>query len=158
KLKVGHTGTTWGYAPSTVEAAIRDLGSLGFHGFESFGAVLEWWEARGGIGQLLERAGLPLRSAYCPFDLTRASARCDEVRKARRWGGLIKKYVGSIAVIAPNPVVRETFAFSECRSTILAALGDIGLALEDVGVVGAIHPHIGSCVQSRDEIFSVMDG
>jgi len=158
KLKVGHTGITWGVAPANAEVAIRDLGSLGFHAFETFATVLEWWETRGGIGQLLERAGLPLRSAYCPFDLTRASARRDEVAKARRWGALIKKYRGSIAVIGPNPVARETFAFSESRSTILSALGDIGLALEDVGVVGALHPHLGSCVQSRDEIFRVMDG
>lgn len=158
KLKVGHTGITWGVAPGNAEAAIRDIGSLGFHAFESFATVLEWWETRGGIGQLLERAGVPLRSAYCPFDLTSGSARRDEVAKARRWGALIKKYGGSIAVIGPNPVARESFAFSESRSTILAALGDIGLALEDVGVAGAIHPHMGSCVQSRDEIFRVMDG
>jgi inosose dehydratase len=158
KLKVGYTGVTWGYVPSTAEAAIHDVGSLGFHAFETFAAVLEWWETRGGLGQLLERAGLPLRSAYCPFDLTSVTTRRDEVAKARRWGALIKKYGGSIAVIGPNPVARETFAFSESRSTILAALGDIGLALEDVGVAGAIHPHIGSCIQSRDEIFRVMDG
>ena len=158
RLKVGHTGITWGVQPENAEAAIRDVGSLGFHAFESFATVLEWWETRGGIGQLLERAELPLRSAYCPFDLTSVSGRRDEVAKARRWGALIKKYGGSIAVIGPNPVARETFAFSESRSTILSALGDIGLALDDVGVAGAIHPHLGSCVQSRDEIFRVMDG
>ncbi len=49
RLKVGHTGITWGFRPADAEAAIKDVASLGFHGYESFGNVLEAWEKDGGL-------------------------------------------------------------------------------------------------------------
>ena len=47
--KIGHTGITWGYSAEDAPNAIRDVGELGYHGFESFGSVLEAWEERGGL-------------------------------------------------------------------------------------------------------------
>ncbi len=38
---IGHTGITWGYSADNAPDAIRDVGTLGFHGFESFGSVLD---------------------------------------------------------------------------------------------------------------------
>ena len=69
RLKVGHTGITWGFKPTDAEQAIKDVGSLGFAGYESFGNVLEYWDKQGGLKALLDAAGMPLRSAYCPVDL-----------------------------------------------------------------------------------------
>jgi inosose dehydratase len=69
-LKVGHTGITWGFSPADAERAIKDVASLGYHGYESFGNVLEAWEGKGGLDALLKAGGLPLRSAYCPVYLT----------------------------------------------------------------------------------------
>ena len=37
RLVAGHTGITWGFSPDDAQAAVRDVGSLGYHGFESFG-------------------------------------------------------------------------------------------------------------------------
>ena len=48
KLLCGHTGITWGFSPADAERAIKDVASLGFHGYESFGNVLEAWEPRAG--------------------------------------------------------------------------------------------------------------
>jgi len=158
RLKIGHTGITWGYAPPNAEDAIRDVASLGYHGFESFGSVLDAWEAKGGLGRLLEAANLPLRSAYCPFELTNANVRRDEVSKAKRWGSLIKKYGGSVAVVGPNSVNRSSYTFRSNRAAIQSALADIGAALDDAGVVAAVHPHTGSCIQTADEVYGVMDG
>src|ERR1035441_10212277 len=79
RLKVGHTGITWGYAPDSAAQAIKDIASLGFSGFESFGNVIESWEAKGGIGRVLEEAKLPLISAYCGVNLTDAAQRKAEV-------------------------------------------------------------------------------
>src|SRR6266481_8957660 len=64
RLKIGHTGITWGFKPEDAQQAIRDVASLGYHGYESFGGVLETWEAKCGLGRILEEAKLPLRSAY----------------------------------------------------------------------------------------------
>jgi inosose dehydratase len=157
KLKCGHTGITWGYKPEGAEQAIKDVASLGFHGFESFGHVLEFWDKKGGLEPLLEAAKLPLISAYCPMNLTDASKRKDEVAKIVRWGKLIKRAGGKVAVVGPDNVKRTEYDFTAVRANIVAALNDFGLALADVGLVGGLHPHTGSCVQTRDEVFWVFE-
>ena len=156
-MKVGHTGITWGFSPADAEKAIADVASLGFHGYESFGNVLEAWEAKGGLDKLLDAAKLPLRSAYCPVNLTDPARRKDEVAKIVRWGQLIKKCGGSVAVIGPNNVKRAEYTFADHKTNIVEALNEIGKALTDIGVVGALHQHTDTCVETRDETYAVME-
>ncbi len=157
RLKVGHTGITWGFAPDDAEQAIKDVANLGYHGYESFGNVIEAWEQRGGLDAYLESQHLPLRSAYCPVNLTDASRRAAEVEKLVRWGNLIKKCGGRVAVIGPNNVRRATYDFAAVRTNIVAALDDMGKALADIDMVGVLHQHTGTCVESRDETYAVME-
>jgi inosose dehydratase len=159
KLKVGHTGITWGFAPADAERAIKDVASLGYHGYESFGNVLENWDTKGGLDQILKANGnLPLRSAYCPVNLINPAIRTDEIAKLVRWGNLIKKCGGSVAVLGPNSTNRQTFNFAANRANIIATLNDMGKALMDIGVVGVMHQHTGTVVESRDETYAVMEG
>ena len=157
KHRIGHTGITWGYPAANAEQAVADVARLGYHGFESFGSVLENWESRGGLGRLLEAASLPLVGAYCPMVLTDAARRRDEVAKIVRWARLIEKYGGRIAVIGPDNVDRARFDFNAARASIVASLNEIGAALADVGIVGALHQHTGSCITTRDETYAVME-
>jgi inosose dehydratase len=157
RLAVGHTGITWGFKPPDAEAAIKDVAALGFAGFESFGSILEAWEPLGGLDARLQAAKLPLQSAYCDVNLTDPGARKAEVEKIVRWGGLIRKCGGKVAVIGPNGVKRAAFDFSEHKARIVDALNDIGKALADIGIVGALHQHTGTCIESRDETYAVME-
>src|SRR3954467_6080935 len=84
RLRCGHTGITWGFRPEDAERAIADIATLGYHGYESFGNVLEAWEPKGGLDTLLQKAKLPLRSAYCPVNLTDPAIRKDEITKLVR--------------------------------------------------------------------------
>lgn len=154
---IGHTGITWGYSADNAPEAIRDVGALGFHGFESFGNVLEAWQPRGGLHAALDAAHVPLIGAYCPMLLVDATQRAAEVSKAQRWGRLIKSYGGHIAVIGPDNVDRSRFDFAAHRKDIIAALNDIGHALADLGIVAALHQHSGSCITTRDETWTVME-
>jgi inosose dehydratase len=157
RLKVGHTGITWGFSPADAEKAIADAASLGFHGYESFGNVLEWWEANGGLDRLLDASKLPLRSAYCPVNLIDPAKRKAEVESIVRWGQLIKKCGGSVAVIGPNGVKRPDFTFADHKNDIVDALNEMGRALTDIGIVGVLHPHTGTCIETRDETYAVME-
>jgi inosose dehydratase len=157
RLEVGHTGITWGFNPADAEKAIADAASLGFRGYESFGNVLEAWEARGGLDKVLDAAKLSLRSAYCPVNLTDPAKRKADVETIVRWGQLIKKCGGSVAVIGPNGVKRTEFTFADHKSDIVLALNDMGKALTDIGIVGALHPHTGTCIETRDETYAVME-
>ncbi len=157
RLKVGHTGITWGFKPTDAEQAIKDVGSLGFAGYESFGNVLEFWDKQGGLKALLDAARVPLRSAYCPVDLMDQAKRKDEIEKLLRWGRLIKAAGGSVAVIGPNNVKRAEFQFAEHKANIVASLNEMCKALADIGVVGALHQHTGTCVETRDETYATME-
>jgi len=157
RLKIGHTGITWGFRPDDAERAIKDIGSLGYHGYETFGNVLEAWEPKGGLGRLLEQSNLPLISAYCPINLTDPGRRKDEVNRLLAWGKLIKKYGGSVAVIGPNNVKREAYDFNAVRPNIVASLNDAAKALADIGITAALHQHTGTCVETREEVYSVME-
>ena len=157
RLLPGHTGITWGFSPADAERAIADVASLGFHGYESFGNVLEAWESKGGLDKLLTAARLPLRSAYCPVNLTDPARLPDEVAKMVRWGQLIKKCGGSVSVIGPNNVKRPAYVFADHKANIVAALNEIGKALDGIGVVGVLHQHTGTCVETRDETYAVME-
>jgi inosose dehydratase len=154
---IGHTGITWGYSADNAPDAIRDVGELGFHGFESFGSVLENWQTRGGLKERLQAQKLPLIGAYCPLVLTNPAQRQQEVQKAVRWGRLIRDYGGRIAVIGPDNVDRQKFDFAAQRAGIVATLNDIGSALADIGVTAALHQHTGSCITTRDETWAVME-
>jgi inosose dehydratase len=157
RLKAGHTGITWGFKPTDAEAAIKDVATLGFHGYESFGNVLEYWEKQGGLNKLLDAAQLPLRSAYCPVNLMDPAKRKDEVDKMVRWGQLIKKGGGSVSVIGPNNVKRAEYDFSAHKAHIVDALNEICKALDGIGIVGALHQHTDTCVETRDETYAVME-
>jgi inosose dehydratase len=159
KLAVGHTGITWGFKPPDAEVAIKDVASLGFSGYESFGNILEAYEAQGngGLKRLLDAAKLPLRSAYCDVNLTEPDKRKDEIAKIVRWGQLIKQCGGKVAVVGPNGVKRQAFNFAEHKANIVASLNDIGKALNDIGIVGALHQHTGTCVETRDETYAVVE-
>lgn len=154
---IGHTGITWGYSADNAPDAIRDVGELGFHGFESFGSVLQAWDARGGLQLRLQAQRLSLIGAYCPLNLTDPAKRTDELKKAILWSTLISSYGGRVAVIGPDNVDRKRFDFAAARADIVTALNGIGQVMTAAGLSAAVHPHTGSCIQTRDEIRAVMD-
>jgi inosose dehydratase len=154
-IQIGHTGITW--SNDQVEQAIADISSLGFYGFETFGQVLEKWETQGGLGRVLDEHQLPLVSAYCTLNLTDAAKRQDSIDTAVKWGKLIKKYGGRVSVIGPNPVQRDAYDFSDHKADIVTTLNEASKAISDLGLTAALHQHTGTCVESRDETYAVLD-
>jgi inosose dehydratase len=159
RLEVGHTGISWGYKPENAEQAIKDVGSLGYYGYETFGEYFHYWEAKGGLEPLLEQARIKLKSAYCNVTLTHSdpAKRKDEVDKIVGWGKILKRCGGNMAVIGPNGVPRREYKFSDHKADIVATLNDMGLALSDLGLTAALHPHTGTCVEKRDEIYAILE-
>ena len=171
-LHIGHTGLTWiplggritppppiqpMVDPQYVEAAIRDIAGLGFYGIELFGNQIEAMEAQGGVGRLLEQHKLPLISAYCSTNLSYPSARKDAIAKTLSWAQLVKKYNGKVIVVGPNGVKRDSFDFKAHKDDIVATLNELGKAVTDMGLTPVLHQHTGTCVESRDETYAVME-
>jgi inosose dehydratase len=154
KLKIGHTGITWN---NESEQAIKDVAALGYSGFETFGEVLENWEKRGGLREVLDSHHLPLISGYCVFNMLDPTKRKDELDKMRRWGSLIKKNGGHVSVLGPNGVPRAGYNFAASKINIVATLNECGQMLTDMGLTPALHQHTGTCIETRDEVYAVLD-
>jgi inosose dehydratase len=157
RLKIGHTGITWGFTPQDAAVAIPEVASLGYQGYETFGEYLEAWALKGGLKRVLDENHLPLISAYCGVNLTDPAKRADETARAVLWAKLIKEAGGVTAVIGPNGVKRASYDFKASKSDIVSALNQICKAVGDVGITPALHQHTGTCIESRDEVYSVLD-
>ena len=157
RLKIGHTGITWGFKPEDAAVAIPDVASLGYQGYETFCEVLVAWQSKGGLKQLLDQNKLPLISAYCDVNLTDPAKRAEEIARAVLWANLIKETGGVTAVIGPNGVKRASYDFKASKSDIVSALNEICKAVDGVGITPVLHQHTGTCVESRDEVYAVLD-
>ena len=157
RLKIGHTGITWGFKPDDAAVAIHDVASLGYQGYETFGEVLEAWQTKGGLKAVLDENRLPLISAYCNVNLTDPAKRADEITRAVLWAKLIKQSGGVTAVIGPNGVKRSSYDFNASKSDIISALNEICKAVDGVGITPALHQHTGTCIETRDEVYSVLE-
>jgi inosose dehydratase len=154
KVHVGHTGITW--SNSNVDQAIRDVGELGFYGFETFGEVLARKDAQGDLQHLLDSNHLYLISGYCTINLTDATKRTDELAKVVTWSRLIKKYGGRIFVLGPNQVKRDTYDFRSAKAGIVSMVNEVAKTVGGEGLTPVLHQHTGTCVESRDETYETL--
>lgn len=153
-IHIGHTGITW---PNDIAQAISDTGNLGFYGFETFGDVLTKWEAQGGLQPMLDQHHLPLISGYCTLNLTDPTKRQEQMDKALVWAKLIRKYNGRIFVLGPNQVKRAEYDFAANKANIVSTLNEAAKVVSGQGLTVVLHQHTGTCVESRDETYAVLD-
>jgi inosose dehydratase len=181
-LKIGHTGITWAAPPAPrsatsdgtppagrgsggprrvdpawIEQIFTDVSGLGFYGLELFSFQIQGMEANGGMARLIEKYNLPLISAYGGPNLLDPAQRQDSIAQSLEWAKLLKKYGGKVVVIGPNGVRRDSYNFKEHKDDIITTLNEFGKALTDIGLTGCLHQHTGTCIESRDETYAVME-
>lgn len=167
-IRVGHTGITWPWGnppgpgpmrlaePAAIEQIVKDIAGLGFHGIELFGWQIDGMEAHGGLGPLLEKYKLPLISSYGGPNLTDPAQRRASIDRTVATARLVKKYGGKVMVFGPNGVQRDTFKFAEHRAGIVDVLNEGAKAVVDVGLTPVLHQHTGTCIETREETYAVM--
>ena len=160
KQQIGCTALVWGALPRTpenFEAALRDMAALGYHKAETFASIVEDWDKKGTLRDLLAKHPVPLVSAYSTVKLTDTSTRQDDLAELIRRGKILKQYGGRFMVLAPNSVKREGYNFAENKATIVASLNEYAKAMNDVGLGAGLHQHTGTAVETRDETYAVME-
>ena len=155
RMPIGYTGITWMNAQ--VEDAITTCAKLGFFGFETFGDVLDKWDSKGGLKPVLDKAGIPLVSAYCTLNLTEKDKRAETLDKAKHWSGLIKSNGGRIFVLGPNAVKRDGYVYADHKQNIVETLNEAARLITDQGLTPVLHQHTGTCVETRDETYATLD-
>jgi inosose dehydratase len=133
------------------------MSALGYHKFETFASILEDWDKKGTLTELLEKNPIPLVSAYQTVQLIDPAARKENLDTVVRLGKVLKKYGGRFLVLAPNSVKREGYNFQEHRPNIIAALNEYAMAVTDLGLGTGLHQHTGTAVETRDETYAVME-
>jgi inosose dehydratase len=172
-LKIGHTGITWPWGeirtgprgsgaplqvdPQAVEGVFRDVSEVGFHSLEIFSWQVDAMEAHGGIGPLIEKYQLPLMAVYGGPNLTNRDQRQQAFDRMIANAKLVKQYGGKVIVFGPNGVNRETFDFNEHRANIIETLNEAAKIIVDMGLTPVLHPHTGTCIETRDETYAVME-
>ena len=144
-------------SPENLEPAVRDMSELGYKGFETFGEVLEDWDKKGTLEKLIAQYRIPLISAYSTLDVIDPAARKDEIARIVRWAGILKKHNASFMVIAVGGAKREGYDFAAHRANIVSSLNDYGKAMADLGLGSGLHQHTGTPIETRDEVYAVME-
>jgi inosose dehydratase len=160
RLKIGITGLIWGAtprAPENLEQALADMSSLGYHSFETWGSVMQALDAKGALAGLLARYPIPFRSAFMGVNVHDPAKLKESLAQVIAWGKVTRKYGGTFAVVNAGGVDRATFDFKAARPHIVAGLTDHGKALNDLGLQAGLHQHTGSAVDTRDEVYAVME-
>ena len=70
---------------------------------------------------------------------------------------VVRQHGGRFVVLAPNGVKREGYNFQEHRANIVSALNEYAMAVNDVGLGTGPHQHTGTAVETRDEMYAIME-
>ena len=160
RLRIGCTGLIWGATPRTPEnlaTAVADMASLGYHCFETWGSVMQALDEKGGLGDLLAKHPIPFRSAFMGVNVHDPSKLKESLAQVITWGKVTRKYGGTFAVVNAGGVDRKSFDFKAARAHIVSGLNEHGKALQDLGLQAGLHQHTGSAVDTRDEVYAVME-
>jgi inosose dehydratase len=160
RLKIGYTALTWGAfpgRPAPMDQALKDISSLGFWAFETFAQILEELDAKGELRGLIDRYKIPLNAGYTWINVTDPALLKANVPDVIRWGKVVKKYGGNFLALQVNSLKREGYDFQAHRANIISNLNDCALALNDLGLGAGLHQHTGTAVETRDEVYAVME-
>jgi len=158
KLKMGCTGILWGYSANNLEQSLQDISALGYHGFETFGNVIDDWEKnRGGISPLIAKYKVPLISAFCQTDVVDPSKKAAEMEKLTRWAKMTKAAGGKVIEYCAGGVNRKTFNYKDHKDYMISSMNDFAKAITDEGLVCTLHPHTGTAIETEEEIYYVME-
>jgi inosose dehydratase len=160
QLRIGCTSLVWGVFPragDALETAVRDMSELGYKGWETFGQVLEDWDNKGTLEKLIAQYKIPLISGYAPLNVIDPSVRKNQIEMIVRWGKILRKHNANFLVIEAGGAKRAGYDFAAHRSNIVAALNDYGKAMADLGLGSGLHQHTGTAIETRDEVYAVME-
>lgn len=157
KSDIGATFILWGYDPLSLGPALRDISRLGFHAFETFGEVIEFWEdKRGGFSKIVEKYGVPIVSAFCNANVLEPDKRKDEIKKLTRWCQLLKQNNGRVIEFNATGS-RKGYNYKDHKKNIIEAMNEYAKVVTDQGLVCALHPHTGTPIETEEEVYFAME-
>ncbi len=158
RLRIGYTSITWGYNADVLEPAVKSISELGYDSFETFGRVVEEWEDKyGGIGRLIDIYSIPIKSAFCMLNVLDRTKISEETHKLKTWASLLRKYGGEVIVFTGSGKRTSDYDYKKYRRVIAEATNIYASIVADHGLVLAYHQHTGTPVETRYELYDLME-
>lgn len=155
RLKIGHTAITW--PEEEIAKAVETISRMGYCGTETFGWVLDKWEEKGGLAELLQKYQLPLSSTFAMSDIVNPHLAEEGTEKVVRWSKMARKCGCRHLVFSGSSLNRNGFSFSEHREYIVKSINKLAGAAADEGMIFCYHPHTGTPVETEEETRWVME-
>ena len=156
KFRIGYQIFGWGrYFPSAWWRGATAVGALGYPGIEGEYTIAELYEGREEEFEArMQRAGVTLAAFYSTTDLERPAERHENTRK-NAFAAAFAARVGCRMIVIGGTEARtkadDAYASWSREATELGRrlLGEHGVRL-------GFHPHVGSLIETREEIDRVM--
>jgi inosose dehydratase len=158
RIRVGYQIFGWGrYFPSAWWKGATTVGALGYRGIEGEYTIAELYEGREEeFEEGMRRANVALAALYSTTDLERPAERVENIRKNMHAAAFCRR-MGSRMIVVGGTEARAKDA--ELYKRYAAEANELGKRVyETHGVRVGVHPHVGSLVETREEIARVMDG
>ncbi|TNM67076.1 TIM barrel protein [Streptomyces sp. NP160] len=173
-MRLGHHTITWGGVvghPSGVTSAkdlhylsngsvldaVRDIGAAGYAGVEVFdGNLAALADRPEPFLRAMETAGVELVSVYTGANFIYADVLPDEMAKVRAACELAARF-GAGRLVVGGGARRAAGVQEEDHDRLAAALDRVTDLAADHGLDASYHPHLGTIVESPDELDRLME-
>lgn len=172
-MKVGYMTNAWGSVaghPGGVtsikdlfyistgddEQAIREISKAGFEFIEIFDGNLMAYAANPSkFSDMLSKYNVKLLAVYTGADFIYDEIRVEEFFKMKQAMQLAKQF-GAKHICIGGGAIRSTGIVDEDYIKLAKGLDDAMDMSGDMGLVASYHPHLGTCVQSPDQLDKLM--
>ncbi|HXH07705.1 MAG TPA: sugar phosphate isomerase/epimerase, partial [Vicinamibacterales bacterium] len=157
RFRIGYQIYSWGrYFPAAWWRGAEAVGALGYPGVEGEYTIAELYEGREEeFAERMARCGVRLAALYSTTDLERAAEREENLRKNLQAAAFCRRQGAAMIVIGGTSATERTPALYAAWAREANTLGQ--RTLEEHGVRIGLHPHVGSLIETREEIARVMD-
>jgi inosose dehydratase len=169
KMKLAYQTNTWGgvvgdpggvtsikdlyyLANGSTEDALRDIAESGYAGFELFdGNLMQYQDQLDQLKTLMRDTQLAMVGVYCGANFIYRDVLDEELDKIARVARVAAKCNATFLVVGGGAV--RTRGIQETDYPRLGdALNSVVAIAEQEGLVATYHPHLGTCVESPDQL------
>lgn len=172
-MKFGYQTNTWGgvvghpagvtsvkdayyLANGSTESALKDIASAGYQGFELFdGNLMQYKGKEEEFKRLIEKHSLDFIGVYTGGNFIYPDILEDELVKIEEVAALASTLGAEHLVVGGGAVRAKGILDSDYRD-LAEALNKVSHIAGKYGLIASYHPHLGTCVQSPEQLDKLM--
>ncbi|MDM5201061.1 sugar phosphate isomerase/epimerase family protein [Fictibacillus enclensis] len=172
-MKLGYQTNTWGgvvghpagvtsikdlfyLANGSTEEALQDIKDAGFKGFELFdGNLMEYKDQKEAFKELIKRHSLEFVGVYAGANFIYPDIWTEELLRLEEAASLASE-LGARHFVVGGGAVRANGILDSDYRQLGEALNQVAALAEKYGLIPSYHPHLGTIVQSPDQLDKLM--